>query len=187
MSYVKFRTGDEADRTAYTPVNGEPLWTTDDKELWVGDNSTAGGIFIGPVTDASGFTLTDDHFWLGDGSNLAAETQIDDLTIDGSPDGANDYVMTWDADAGGHKRVLLSNLPVTASDAGALLFNARKASAGTIARGLPVYLVGYNVGGWPCIGEPTCGGVGAWLYNCHENIAGSSCMFDVSLLTQRCK
>jgi hypothetical protein len=24
MSYVKFRTGDEADRTAYTPVNGEP-------------------------------------------------------------------------------------------------------------------------------------------------------------------
>jgi hypothetical protein len=35
---------------------------------------------------------------------------IDDLTADGSPNGAADYVMTWDADASAHKKVLLSNV-----------------------------------------------------------------------------
>ena len=36
---------------------------------------------------------------------------IDDLTSDGSPDGVADYVMTYDASAGSHKKVLLDNLP----------------------------------------------------------------------------
>lgn len=35
---------------------------------------------------------------------------IDDLTADGSPDSANDYVATWDADAGTHKKVLLQDV-----------------------------------------------------------------------------
>lgn len=47
---VKFRRGLETNRTSETPEAGEPLWTTDDKELWVGDGSTAGGI---QVTSAS--------------------------------------------------------------------------------------------------------------------------------------
>lgn len=36
---------------------------------------------------------------------------INTLTVDGSPDGAADYVMTYDASANAHKRVLLNNLP----------------------------------------------------------------------------
>ena len=36
---------------------------------------------------------------------------ISTLTADGSPDSATDYVMTYDASANAHKKVLLSNLP----------------------------------------------------------------------------
>lgn len=36
---------------------------------------------------------------------------IDDLAAQASPDGANDYVMTYDAAAGEHRKVLLNNLP----------------------------------------------------------------------------
>lgn len=35
----------------------------------------------------------------------------DDLTADASPDGASDYLMTWDNSALEHKKVLLNNLP----------------------------------------------------------------------------
>lgn len=41
---IQFRRGLEANRTGITPAQGEPLWTTDDKKLYVGDGSTAGGI-----------------------------------------------------------------------------------------------------------------------------------------------
>lgn len=36
---------------------------------------------------------------------------INTLTTDASPDGANDYVMTYDASANAHKKVLLNSLP----------------------------------------------------------------------------
>ena len=49
---------------------------------------------------------------MSDGTDLAYK-DIDDLTADGSPSGANDYVMTYDATAGVHKKVLLNNLPVS--------------------------------------------------------------------------
>jgi hypothetical protein len=36
--------GVEADRTGYTPLAGELIFTTDAKRVWVGDGSTAGGV-----------------------------------------------------------------------------------------------------------------------------------------------
>jgi len=44
MSQIQIRRGIEANRTSITPANGELLWTTDEKKLYVGDGSTAGGI-----------------------------------------------------------------------------------------------------------------------------------------------
>ena len=49
-------------------------------------------------------------FWLGDASGVPQPTTIEDLTADGSPDGAADYVMTWDDSASLHKKVLLDNI-----------------------------------------------------------------------------
>ncbi len=44
---IQIRRGLEAQRTLLTPDVGEPLFTTDHKELFIGDGSTAGGIKIG--------------------------------------------------------------------------------------------------------------------------------------------
>jgi hypothetical protein len=40
----KIRRGTNAERAAYTPAIGEPIWTTDTKKLWIGDGVTQGGI-----------------------------------------------------------------------------------------------------------------------------------------------
>lgn len=45
------------------------------------------------------------------GGTMAWSLNINGLTADASPDAAADYVTTYDADAGLHKKVLLSNLP----------------------------------------------------------------------------
>lgn len=51
---VKFWRGIEADRTGVTPEEGQPLWTTDTKKLYVGDGSTAGGIEVGAGGESGG-------------------------------------------------------------------------------------------------------------------------------------
>ena len=45
---IQLKRGLDADRTSFTPVDGEPIWCTDTKKLYIGDGTTAGGIFIGP-------------------------------------------------------------------------------------------------------------------------------------------
>lgn len=43
---LQFRRGIEAARTSVTPAAGEPLYTTDDKKLYIGDGTTPGGIAV---------------------------------------------------------------------------------------------------------------------------------------------
>jgi hypothetical protein len=42
---------------------------------------------------------------------VTVDLDINSLAADGSPDGAADYVATWDASASAHKKVLLDDLP----------------------------------------------------------------------------
>lgn len=61
----------------------------------------------------SGVTLTAGVGLTGGGTIAASRTfdlDINGLTVDGSPDGAADYVATYDANAAGHKKVLIDNL-----------------------------------------------------------------------------
>jgi hypothetical protein len=44
---LKLRRGTNAGRTAITPAEGEPIYTTDTKQLYIGDGSTAGGVAVG--------------------------------------------------------------------------------------------------------------------------------------------
>ena len=46
-------------------------------------------------------------------ANRTVSLNINGLTTDATPDGAADYVVTYDTSAGTHKRVLLNNLPGT--------------------------------------------------------------------------
>ena len=52
---------------------------------------------------------------LSGGGDISASRTLDldisNLTTDGSPDGSSDYVVTYDASASNHKKVLLNNLP----------------------------------------------------------------------------
>jgi len=43
---IQIKRGLEANRSGITPAVGELIWTTDNKDLWIGDGSTAGGIKI---------------------------------------------------------------------------------------------------------------------------------------------
>lgn len=57
---LKFRRGTDSGRSAITPAEGEPIFTTDTKKLYVGDGTTAGGIAVGGggVTDGDKGDIT---------------------------------------------------------------------------------------------------------------------------------
>jgi hypothetical protein len=94
-----------------------------------GLSTTAGtGVNIGGQFEASGgasnyaLKILDGnqaagHFLLSDASGYAAWGTINSLTTDSTPDGANDYVATYDASANLHKKVLINTL-VTAGGGG---------------------------------------------------------------------
>ena len=44
---IQIRRGVEAQRALITPDAGEPLFTTDNKQLYIGDGATAGGLLVG--------------------------------------------------------------------------------------------------------------------------------------------
>ncbi len=44
---IQIRRGLEAQRTLITPDAGEPLFTVDNKQFFIGDGATAGGLLIG--------------------------------------------------------------------------------------------------------------------------------------------
>jgi len=55
----KLRRGLESERTTITPLEGEPLYTTDTHLLYIGDGSTAGGNLVGGASYFSAMTDVD--------------------------------------------------------------------------------------------------------------------------------
>lgn len=49
---IQFKRGAEQNRSTITPKVGEPLFTTDNKEMFIGDGATVGGVPIGTVKPA---------------------------------------------------------------------------------------------------------------------------------------
>jgi hypothetical protein len=45
---LRFRQGTNAERLLITPASGEPIWTTDTQNFYIGDGTTVGGDFMGP-------------------------------------------------------------------------------------------------------------------------------------------
>jgi len=56
---LKLRRGTDAERLTIVPLQGELIFTTDTKKLFVGDGAAQGGILVGPV-DGSAFDLVND-------------------------------------------------------------------------------------------------------------------------------
>ncbi len=44
---IQIRRGTSSTRTSFVPDQGEPVWTVDSREFYIGDGSTAGGVRIG--------------------------------------------------------------------------------------------------------------------------------------------
>jgi hypothetical protein len=50
---LKIRKGTDVERVGITPAAGELIFTTDTNQLFIGDGSTLGGLFIGPASSAT--------------------------------------------------------------------------------------------------------------------------------------
>ncbi len=59
------------------------------------------------INGGEAITVTDDVA----NNEIDISANVDGLTADATPDGAADFVMTYDTSAGAHKKVLLNNLP----------------------------------------------------------------------------
>ena len=80
---------------------------------------TAADTFTGrTITAGNGVTVTNGN---GVAGNPTVAFNINGLTADAVPDGASDYVATYDASAGTHKKVLLNNLPGGGGGSGKVL------------------------------------------------------------------
>ena len=78
---LRLRRGTDAERTLITPLEGELLYVTDTKRLYIGDGLTPGGVAVLDATN-TGITL----------GNLADVNLTDDSTIP-----ANGEVLSYDA------------------------------------------------------------------------------------------
>ena len=54
---LRLRRGTDSTRTSITPVQGEPIYTTDTKKLYIGDGITAGGVAIGETAATASYVL----------------------------------------------------------------------------------------------------------------------------------
>jgi len=69
VNKIRIKRGLEANRSGVTPDEGEPLWTTDEKELYIGDGSTAGGIHIGNGDVSGPASAVDERVAIFDGTS----------------------------------------------------------------------------------------------------------------------
>jgi hypothetical protein len=62
---VQIRRGTQSTRTGIIPKDGEPLWTRDDKRIYIGDGATPGGILVGGegLTDGTQFQHHAVHYF----------------------------------------------------------------------------------------------------------------------------
>lgn len=84
---LRLRRGTDSTRTSITPVQGEPIYTTDTKKLFIGDGTTAGGVEVGGTSvsnSANDRIITSD----GTSTGLVAESNLSfngtQLTVTGS-------------------------------------------------------------------------------------------------------
>lgn len=77
---IQFRRGIEAQRSTVVFLPGEPAWTTDLKQLWIGDGVTTGGILI---ANSTGNSSGNNYNFSGLGT-VSVQTSGNNVYISGS-------------------------------------------------------------------------------------------------------
>jgi len=121
--------------------------------------SQGGACTIGLAVDVDVFAIPE--------SSLVTDTdaihdnvsgEIAAITEKASPISADIVVIEDSAASNVKKRVQIGNFPGGAAET--VTLTVRKGSVGTIAKGTPVYISGYNVGGWTEVEEADADGSG---------------------------
>lgn len=79
MQTIKLKRGQEARRSQVLLKEGEPLITTDKKELWIGDGSTMGGWPVGTIKSTGNIQEGDVALFGADSRSLKSQTKADFL------------------------------------------------------------------------------------------------------------
>ena len=130
---LKLRRGTEANRTSITPAEGEIIYVTDTKKLYVGDGTTPGGVLQGGSGGGGSLTgITDNAtasvLTLGD-ANISIDV---DLSITGQEIvGDGDINITGDITASGAGTGIITASSFVGNVTGNLTGNAIGAHVGT--------------------------------------------------------
>lgn len=83
---LKLRRGTDAERQTIIPLQGELIYTTDTKKLYVGDGSTEGGVLVGPISQSDLDLLSDTTPQLGGNLDLNGNNIVGtgNINIDGT-------------------------------------------------------------------------------------------------------
>ena len=146
---LRIRRGVEADRTGFTPLEGEPIYVTDSKKVYIGDGSTAGGVNISQALTVDTQDFTASGTWTKPANALWVEVTMCGAGEAGAAGSTGSAGQGGNAGKFASKTFLASDLASTVSvTCGSAMAFATYSASATSSFGTHVYAPGASSGGF---------------------------------------